>query len=275
MSGRIKKTLAVIAAASLMMGCAAKNAPQNAKEITPAATAPYRESPAPTPYHETAYTPSAADLQALLAVFPVITAFPITIEDAPVIEFPSLVKSERALDPVLASRILDWEPPPEQWRPEGWRDAPQTEEPAPSSGSDEEPLPLGDSGYSGDWERGFYAMCQIQRPGFLVLIAAYSEAVSSTYSNPWVKESYQYRLVTLTPEGRYIDSIVLHGRVAETYHPGSDAEGQAVDGPEGPAILDADLSLRIERGGEIEARGKTFVSRYAIDQKGKIREVGE
>jgi hypothetical protein len=228
------------------------------------------------------FVPSASDLDAFLSVFPEIIDFPRAIEDTPPIGYPSLVKSERSPDIDLASAIMNWPAPPDRWRPSGWTwDLPQeAETPAPPEPDNEAPpgeAPmLGDSDYVGEWQHGFFAVGRIVRQDFQVLIACYSEAFAFDYSDPWIREYFEYRLVTIAPNGRYIDSVVLFpSRLAETYHPGTQAYGETVDEPVdepmGIAMIGPDLSIEKGERSSREGTADIFSEKYAIDKAGKIR----
>ena len=245
----MKKTLVIFIVAACMLGCQEKSSTQDSGKVTTETVTPFRESGAVSASSSarSAFIPSAPDLKAFLAVFPEIVSFPFVIEDAPAIGMPSLAKSDRALDRDLAARIMNWDPPPDQWRPAHWhRDLPPDADSSPASdgGGSAEEMPLGDSDYEGEWEHGFYAIGRIMQSKFVVLIAAYSEAFSYAYSDPWVRENYEYRLVTIAPDGRFIDSIVLHARLVETNHPGAGSGDEPAESSEGSsAVLASDFSL--------------------------------
>jgi hypothetical protein len=279
----MKKALLVIIATALIFGCKNKNPAQNIEEASPPTDtsiggAGLPTIPAPA---RLVFIPSASDLEAFLAVFPEITSFPYEIEDEPPIGYPSLVKSDRSPDPDLAAGILNWDPPPDQWRPVNWRwDIEQeVESPSPEDSdieSSEEEAPLGDAGYEGEWEHGFYAFGRMAQPNFHILIAAYSEAFSYPYSDPWIKEEYEYRLITIAPDGRFIDSLELcSSRLVETYHVGTDIGNKNTDSMEGSAVIESDLSLRVEERSSWEGGVETVIRKYTIDEAGSIHEVEE
>ncbi len=248
----------VVLLAAFAFGCKGKAPARKTGEGAQAEIVPYQESSAQgSRGARQAYVPSAGDLAAFLSAFPEIDSFPHQIEDAAPIGQPSLVKSDRSPDVELAARIMNWNPPPDQWRPAGWKwDSPQTEEP-PS----EETGPIGDADYTGEWEHGFYASGLIMQPDFIILIAAYSEAFSYAYSDPWIREDYQYRLVTISRDGRYIDSTILFNRYVEIYHPGTERGDAEVESTPTAAVFDSALSFRV---GD---------AKYGIDEAGSIREV--